>query len=204
MNVTERQLLDQRTGEILDRIKLVFARKGFEGASMQELAQAAQMSVGNFYRYFPSKDAIITALVERDLKDIRTEFETARQADDKVAAYLALADGHMCCTTADEAALWAEIDAAAYRNPEIAAIRERLEATVRENIMEAMRSTEDPAHPRPENELRKNAELVMLLVKGLAKRRGFAEVRGGDISRCDEVAEYAMQVIKDLIFPGRS
>jgi len=202
VNTSERDFLCQRTGEILDRIKLVFARKGFEGASMQELAQAAQMSVGNFYRYFPSKDAIITALVERDLREIRNEFAAAGQADDKVAAYLALADGHMCCTTADEAALWAEIDAAAYRNPEIAAIRERLEAAVRENIMAAMRSTEYPDDPRSEHEMRMSAELVMLLVKGLAKKRGFAEVRG-DTRQCEEVAEYAMQVISELIFPGR-
>jgi len=202
MNASDTQILCQRTGEILDRIKLVFARKGFEGASMQELAQAAQMSVGNFYRYFPSKDAIITALVERDLKKIRNEFAAAGQAEDKVAAYLALAGGHMTCTTADEAALWAEIDAAAYRNPEIAAIRERLDSTVRENIMAAMRSTEYPDDPRSEHDLRKSAELVMLLVKGLAKRRGFAEVCG-DTRQCDEVAEYAMQVISELIFPGR-
>jgi len=203
MNTSDPKFMCQRTGEILDRIKLVFARKGFERASMQELAQAAQMSVGNVYRYFPSKDAIVTALVERDLKEIRSEFDAARQADDKVAAYLALADGHMCCTTADEAALWAEIDAAAYRNPEIAAIRERLEAAVREHIIAAMRSTEDPDNPRSDCELTTNAEMAMLIVKGLAMKRGLAELKG-DTSRYDELARYARQILSDLIFPGKN
>ena len=52
-----------REDEILDRIRSIFAEKGFDGASMQELARAAGMSVGNFYRYFPSKSAIVEALI---------------------------------------------------------------------------------------------------------------------------------------------
>ena len=59
----------QRGSDILERIKAVFAEKGFDGASMQDLARSAGMSAGNFYRYFPSKDAIIAAMVERDLAD---------------------------------------------------------------------------------------------------------------------------------------
>ena len=202
MNKIERTPSSGRSGEILDRIKLVFARKGFEGASMQELAQAAQMSVGNFYRYFPSKDAIVTALVERDLADIQADFSKAREAEDKAAAYLALAGAHMTCTTCDEAALWSEIDAASYRNPEIAALRSRLEATVRENIIAAMRSIEDPDHPLTEAEMNTRAEMAMILVKGLAKKRGFAEATG----REDEyraLAEFGLQIINDLIFGGR-
>ncbi len=201
MNKIERNVSSSRSGEILDRIKLVFARKGFEGASMQELAQAAQMSVGNFYRYFPSKDAIVTALVERDLAQIQSDFSAAREAEDKAAAYLALAGAHMKCTTSDEAALWSEIDAAAYRNPEIAALRARLETAVRENIMAAMRSVERCERPLGEDEMRTRAELVMILVKGLAKKRGFAEATGrGD--ECRDVAEYALQIISELIFSG--
>ena len=186
MNRFDRNAAADRGAEILDRIKLVFARKGFEGASMQELAQAAQMSVGNFYRYFPSKAAIVTALVERDLAQIQDDFAAAHEADDKAAAYLALAGAHMTCTTCDEAALWSEIDAAAYRSPEIAAIRERLEATVRENIIAAMRSTERVGRPLTDAEMKTRAELAMILVKGLAKKRGFAEATG----RGDECSDW--------------
>lgn len=45
---------DQKVAEILSRLRDTFAEKGFDGASMQDLARAAGMSVGNFYRYFPS------------------------------------------------------------------------------------------------------------------------------------------------------
>ena len=52
---------DIRSTEILASVRQTFVEKGFDGASMQDLARAAGMSVGNFYRYFPSKAAIIQA-----------------------------------------------------------------------------------------------------------------------------------------------
>ena len=43
---------DRSTG-ILEAARRAFAEKGFDGASMQDIARAAGMSAGNFYRYFP-------------------------------------------------------------------------------------------------------------------------------------------------------
>src|SRR6185437_5257521 len=40
-------------------------RRGFHAASMGEIAAAANMSVGQIYRYFQSKEAIVHAIVER-------------------------------------------------------------------------------------------------------------------------------------------
>ena len=78
--------VNARTGEILDRIKGIFAQKGFDGASMQDLARAAGMSAGNFYRYFPSKNAIIGALVQRDLDRMAEDFARILAAPDPRAA----------------------------------------------------------------------------------------------------------------------
>jgi AcrR family transcriptional regulator len=82
MDTATHSIASQRALDILDKVKSVFAFNGFDGASMQDLAQATQMSVGNFYRYFPSKNAIITALVERDLKEIEAVFQTVRAASE--------------------------------------------------------------------------------------------------------------------------
>ena len=68
------QPADARSVEILDRVRHAFAEKGFDGASMQDLARAAGMSVGNFYRYFPSKAAIVEGLIHRDLSEIEATF----------------------------------------------------------------------------------------------------------------------------------
>jgi AcrR family transcriptional regulator len=71
---------DGRTAEILALVRVAFAEKGFDGASMQDLARAAGMSVGNFYRYFPSKAAIVQGLIDQDLAEMEAEFLTVLQS----------------------------------------------------------------------------------------------------------------------------
>lgn len=46
----------------------VFAQFGFRGATLDQIAQAAGMSKPNLLYYFPSKEAIYTALLERQLE----------------------------------------------------------------------------------------------------------------------------------------
>lgn len=125
---------DARSAEILHSIRKMFAEKGFDGASMQDLARAAGMSVGNFYRYFPSKAAIVEAMVMHDVKDVATEFAKVMQADDPMAAVRhALEDhvrGHLCGEDLD-APLWAEMSAAAMRKVEIASAMHRMEDEIK-------------------------------------------------------------------------
>ena len=65
---------EQRIFDILASVRVAFAEKGFDGASMQDLARAAGISVGNFYRYFPSKSAIIDQLIAHDLAEMDRHF----------------------------------------------------------------------------------------------------------------------------------
>src|SRR3712207_1323475 len=75
-----------RGEELLSHARAAFVEKGFDGASMQDLARAAGMSAGNFYRYFPSKAAIVEALIERDLLEIEDAFQAILASPDPLAA----------------------------------------------------------------------------------------------------------------------
>jgi len=55
---------EQARGKILDAARKVFARKG-SAATMSEVAKEAGISQGLAYRYFPSKESILTTLVEQ-------------------------------------------------------------------------------------------------------------------------------------------
>lgn len=46
----------------------VFAERGFQGATVQEIADRAEFAVGSLYNLFPSKDALYRELVELRLK----------------------------------------------------------------------------------------------------------------------------------------
>lgn len=111
---------DQRSADILARVRVAFAEKGFDGASMQDLARAAGMSVGNFYRYFPSKAAIVEALIAFDLADMEGDFLTVLQSPAPMAALRIMMEQRLADhRSRQDGQLWAEITAASLRKPEI-------------------------------------------------------------------------------------
>lgn len=121
----------QKTAGILSSLRSTFAEKGFDGASMQDLARAAGMSASNFYRYFPSKAAIIEAMITADLDRMGQDLELALLTSDPLAEVRsqirARINHHQCC---QDGTLWAEIHAVSLRRPEIAQIMSGMENQV--------------------------------------------------------------------------
>jgi AcrR family transcriptional regulator len=60
---------------ILDAALAVFRERGFERATMREIAAAAEVAVGAAYYYFESKDAIVMAFYGRSQNEMRPEIE---------------------------------------------------------------------------------------------------------------------------------
>jgi len=58
-------LIEARRGQILDAALEVFSKQPFADASVEQIARAAKVSKGSVYLYFPSKSAILDALVQR-------------------------------------------------------------------------------------------------------------------------------------------
>lgn len=121
---------EERSHEILASIRQAFAEKGFDGASMQDLARAAGMSVGNFYRYFPSKSAIVQAMCSYDLAEIQGEFAEIQTSDQPMVSLRARILNHFSEDAMKDGQLWAEITAAAIRKPEIGAAARQMEETI--------------------------------------------------------------------------
>src|SRR6195256_6727565 len=68
---------EDRRAEILEAARRCVARSGFHQTSMQDICAAAGMSPGNLYRYFPSKEAIIAGIAERDRAEVGQQFARA-------------------------------------------------------------------------------------------------------------------------------
>jgi len=67
--------IDARTQDILGAAKRLFARKGVDGTTMQEIAADAGLSAGAVYRYYESKDDLLRAVFEDCSEQHRALFE---------------------------------------------------------------------------------------------------------------------------------
>jgi len=68
---------DVRRAETLDHAAALFVQRGYDNVSLNDLIADAGVSKGAFYHWFPSKDALITALAERSARDQFTDVENA-------------------------------------------------------------------------------------------------------------------------------
>ncbi|MCR8722856.1 TetR/AcrR family transcriptional regulator [Frigidibacter sp. ROC022] len=160
-----------RMCELLDSVRGVFAAKGFEKASMQDLAQAANMSAGNFYRYFPSKDAIIEAMVERDLAYVERDFETIMESDDPRGLLRAGLIEHLDIDDCDGGAIWTEILAAAKRRTEVASLFERMETMIVGYMVAVFGRIAGVDLETAKARYSAHATLIFMIIQGIKMRR---------------------------------
>ncbi len=120
----------ERRGRILDAAERAFAEHGFHAATMQHVAEAAGMSAGNLYRTFPSKEAIVEGLCERDQQERVENFGRLAEVEDIFAAVAAGIREHIGFRSRQKVTLIVEIWAEAARNPAVAAITRAIDADV--------------------------------------------------------------------------
>lgn len=161
---------EERSHEILASIRQAFAEKGFDGASMQDLARAAGMSVGNFYRYFPSKAAIVQAMCGYDLAEIEGEFAQIQTSETPMICLRDRILNHFSEESLKDGQLWAEITAAAIRKPEIGEAARQMEETIVSLLTaifaHATRRPLEDARIRYEGQ----CQMLVMLVKAMATR----------------------------------
>jgi AcrR family transcriptional regulator len=89
---------------------------------MAEIAKAAHMSVGQIYRYFPNKEAIIHAIVERIVAFRLQDMVNAAPRGDLVANIAERLQGEGPVGFREDQLLLLEVTAEATRNPAVAEI----------------------------------------------------------------------------------
>ena len=125
------QLQFDRRAEILAAAQRCFVRDGFHGASMQDICAEAGMSPGNLYRYFPSKEALIAGIAERDRAEVGQQFASADLSQGLSAVLEGLAHHHFAVRPKEQVLLCTEVMAESRRNPEIARISRGFDGDVR-------------------------------------------------------------------------
>ena len=112
---------EQKRGEILQAALSCFVRDGFHGASTTDICAAAGISPGHLYHYFPSKEAIIQALVELNITHAASRLQAVLASPDVIEALVQELE-NTSLHQPQAQVLSAEALVEACRNPEFATI----------------------------------------------------------------------------------
>ncbi len=93
---------EARRAQLLDAALAVFADKGLEAATVKDLSAAAGVAQGLLYHYFPSKEALLEAALERhyflpallELTEAGRDRPAREVLADVVAGFAAMLDRH--------------------------------------------------------------------------------------------------------------
>jgi AcrR family transcriptional regulator len=131
---------DVRRAQVLDAAMICFGLHGFHGASMNDLAAEAAMSVGQIYRYFENKEAIIAAIVARDLDEAGERMAAVRaRSGDIIEELVAIAKFKVeLLSDPKRTSLALEILAEATRNPRVSEIVRAADETSRARLSDVL------------------------------------------------------------------
>lgn len=131
---------DLRRAQVIEAAHKCFAREGFHTASMASIAAEAGLSVGQIYRYFENKEAVIEALCEGHLETWTQRMAEVRARTDSVTEEL-LEVARFNTEKLKEGgsvSLVLEFFAEAARNPRIGEVVSRVDGSMRQKVREIL------------------------------------------------------------------
>ena len=164
-NPATRRTAAVRRERIIIAAHTLFARHGFHGTSMAEIARVSDVLVGQIYRDFADKEDLIAAIVERDTSELLDDPQLTRAIEGGEAAALTDWVKHFIALALDTEArsIFAGILSEATRNSRLAAILTQAHERLRMRLASA--ATVWSPGPERETDRQKFADLV-LMVRG--------------------------------------
>lgn len=138
---------------------------------MQQVCSEAGMSAGNVYRYFPSKEAIIAGITERDRAEVAARLASAQFTEDFFTTFAELARHYFVERTTDEVGLCAEMMSESRRNPTIAKIMEECDTDVKERLVTMLRSAQARGDISRDADIGAAVDMLMVIADGVWWRR---------------------------------
>ncbi|AMN43940.1 TetR/AcrR family transcriptional regulator [Rhodoplanes sp. Z2-YC6860] len=171
MSQPKLQRQSDRRDDILEAAGRCFVRSGFHQTSMQEICAEAGMSAGNLYRYFPSKEAIISAIAERDRAELAQDFARADLSQGLFAVIEGMMRHHFSVRPVEEVLLCTEVMAEARHNPEIARISRSFDTDVRKWLLDMFRAAAEQGDIPKDADFERAVDMLMLIADGMWWRR---------------------------------
>lgn len=152
---------------ILDAAMVCFGRDGFHGASMQKICAEAGMSPGALYRYFPSKESLIAAIVEGERAERLGMFDMITKAPSVLGALASCLGALLTEDNIASARLGPEIMAEAIRNADLREAVEPCEAETSTLLAQALATAVKQGEIDPDLDLDTVCILIQLIGDGV-------------------------------------
>ncbi len=162
---------DQRRQQVLEAAAECFRRDGFHGASISRISEESGMSPGHIYHFFENKEAIIAAIVEREMDAINELVGGYERASDVFTTLIDSVDqGVQRKTRPQDAALWMEVWAETGRNEKVAQIVRANDASLKKRFQELHNRARLERGLTTAFKNETTAEVMMALFSGLSIR----------------------------------
>jgi TetR/AcrR family transcriptional regulator, repressor for uid operon len=165
------QLQSDRRAEILAAAQRCFVRSGFHGASMQDICAEAGMSPGNLYRYFPSKEALMAGIAERDRAEVGAQFARVDLAQGLFNVLEGMAHHYFAKYPMERVLLCTEVMSESRRNAEIARISAAFDADVRKWLSDMLHAGAARGDIPSDIDFDRVITMLMIITDGLWWRR---------------------------------
>ena len=180
----------ERRNKIIAAARRLFIENGFHNTGMARLAQESGVLVGQIYRDFASKEAIVAEIVEAQMKVLLADSELResirRNDHDAVKAWILK---FIRGPEDNDFVLFAEILAESSRNEKIAAITGKVSDRLRAAMVEALTLlAPEPAKA----ERRETVAKAILCIGG-----GVGQQRSGIVNNLDDqVVDFIVEMIE--------
>jgi TetR/AcrR family transcriptional regulator, repressor for uid operon len=138
---------------------------------MQDICAEAGMSPGNLYRYFPSKEALIAGIAERDRAEVAQAFASADLSHGLLNVLEGMVQHYFAEHPRERVLLCTEVMAESRRNPDIARISAAFDADVRKWLIGLMQAAAERGDIPRDVDFDGVATMLMLIADGVWWRR---------------------------------
>ena len=132
--------------QIIDTSIRLFRKRGYENTRIEDIVQILEISQPTFFRYFPSKDAVLREVGRRGFSCIKEHLETELSSDVTTAERLRRMYGGMAREVESDRPLWRAVVLSGamdpVRSPEMRRPEEIAVSLLREILAEGQRRGE--------------------------------------------------------------
>ena len=129
------------------------------------------MSPGNLYRYFPSKEALMAGIAERDRAELAQQFACADLSQGLFNVLQGMAHHHFAEKPTEQVLLCTEVMAEARRNPEIARISASFDVDVKKWLVNLLRAAAERGDIPRDIDFEGAVTMLMIIADGVWWRR---------------------------------